>query len=135
MRAMLGRSADAFRARYEVNLFVDGDEQGAPVIVERNPTFTRLFGRIEFETTFGAAVTDHRHIKAGAIHAASGGYMVLRADEVLRQPFVWEKLKQILRSGRAQVENLGEQFTLFPTATLTPDPVPVDVKVVLVGLG
>ncbi len=135
MRAMLGRGADAFRARYEVNLFVASDERGAPVVVERNPTFNRLFGRIEFETALGAAVTDHQHIKAGAIHTASGGYMVLRADEVLRQPFVWEKLKEILRSGRAQVENLGEQFTLFPTATLTPDPVPVDVKVVLVGSG
>jgi len=135
MRAMLGRGVDAFRARYEVNLFVASDEQGAPVVVERNPTFTRLFGRIEFETALGAAVTDHRHIKAGAIHAASGGYMVLRADEVLRQPFVWDRLKEILRSGRAQVENLGEQFTLFPTATLSPDPVPVDVKVVLVGSG
>ncbi|MGO8905844.1 MAG: Lon protease family protein [Solirubrobacteraceae bacterium] len=135
MTAMLGRGAEAFHARYEVNLFVAGDDQGAPVVVERNPTFTRLFGRIEFETTLGAAVTNHRHIRAGAVHAASGGYMILRADEVLRQPFVWEKLKETLRSGRAQVENLGEQFTLFPTATLTPDPVPVDVKVVLVGSG
>jgi len=73
MRAMLGRGVDAFRARYEVNLFVAGEQDGAPVVVERNPTFPRLFGRIEFEAMFGAAITDHRHIKSGAIHAASGG--------------------------------------------------------------
>ncbi|MGA2320523.1 MAG: ATP-binding protein [Solirubrobacteraceae bacterium] len=133
--SMLGRGADAFRARYEVNVFVAGEEGCAPVVVERNPTFTRLFGRIEFETTLGAALTDHRHIKAGAIHTASGGYLVLRTSDVLRQPFAWEKLKETLRSGRAQVENLGEQFMLFPTATLTADSVPVDVKVVLVGSG
>lgn len=133
MRAVLGRGVDAFRARYEVNLFVAAEQDCAPVVVERNPTFTRLFGRIEFETTLGAAVTDHRHIRAGAIHRASGGYMILRADDLLRQPFVWDKLKEILRSGRARVENLGEQFTLFPIATLTPDQVPVDVKLVLIG--
>ncbi len=132
---MLARGADAFRARYEVNVFVASEAHGAPVVVERNPTFPRLFGRIEFETALGAAVTDHRHIKAGAIHAASGGYLILRAADVLRQPFAWEKLKEVLRSGRAQVENLGEQFMLFPTATLTPEPVPVEVKVVLVGSG
>jgi lon-related putative ATP-dependent protease len=133
--AMLGRAADAFRARYEINVFVASEEEGAPVVVERNPTFPRLFGRIEFETTLGAVVTDHRHIKAGAIHAASGGYLVLRAGDVLRQPFAWEKLKETLRSGHSQVENLGEQFMLFPTVTLSPDPIPVDVKVVLVGSG
>ncbi|MGO9319531.1 MAG: Lon protease family protein [Solirubrobacteraceae bacterium] len=132
---MLARGADAFRARYEVNVFVASAAHGAPVVVERNPTFPRLFGRIEFETALGAAVTNHRHIKAGAIHAASGGYLILRAADVLRQPFAWEKLKEVLRSGRAQVENLGEQFMLFPTATLTPEPVPVEVKVVLVGSG
>ncbi|MGP0103335.1 MAG: Lon protease family protein [Solirubrobacteraceae bacterium] len=133
--AMLGRGIDAFRARYEVNLFVAGEQDGAPVVVERNPTFPRLFGRVEFESMFGAAITDHRHIKSGAIHAASGGYMILRAEDVLRQPFVWDKLKEILRTGQARVENLGEQFTLFPTATLTPDPVPIDVKIVLTGSG
>ena len=133
MLAMFNRGVDAFRARYEVNLFVAREEDGAPVVVERNPTFPRLFGRIEFEATFGAAVTDHRHIKSGAIHAASGGYMIVRAEDVLRQPFVWDKLKEILRTGQARIENLGEQFTLFPTATLAPDPVPLDVKIVLTG--
>lgn len=133
MRAMLGKGTEAFRARYEVNAFIVGEQDGAPVVVERNPTFARLFGRIEFETALGVASTDHRHIKSGSIHVASGGYMVLRAEDVLRQPFVWERLKEILRTGEARVENLAEQFTLFPTVTLTPDPVPVRVKIVLTG--
>ena len=138
LRAALGRSAEAFRARYEVSVFVadQGDEgAGAPVVVERNPTYPRLLGRIEFETSLGAATTDHRHIRAGSIHRARGGYLVLRAADVLRQPFVWDKLKEILRTGSSQIENPGEQFVLFPTATLMPDPVSVDVKVVLVGSG
>lgn len=135
MRAMFGRGIEVFRARYEVNLFVTREQDEVPVLVERNPTFARLFGRIEFETTLGAAVTDHRHIKSGAIHAASGGYMILRAEDVLRQPFVWDKLKEIVRTGSARVESLGEQFTLLPMATLTPDPVPVEVKIVLTGSG
>ena len=127
------RGADAFRARYVVNVFASSEAQSAPVIVERNPTFARLFGRIEFEPTFGAAATDHRHIVAGAIHRANGGYLVLRASDILRQPFVWEKLKEALRTAQAQVENPSEQMTMFPTATLTPDPVALDVKVALIG--
>jgi len=127
------RPADAFRARYEVNVFVTSESDHAPVVVERNPTFARLFGRIEFETAFGAAVTDHRRIVAGSVHRASGGYLVLRAADVMRQPFVWHKLKETLRSARAQLENPGEQLMVFPTATLTPDPMPLDVKVVLIG--
>ena len=132
-RSMLGRGMEAFRARYEVNPFVASEQDGAPVVVERNPTFARLFGRVEFETALGVASTDHRHIKPGSIHAANGGYMILHAADVLRQPFVWDRLKEILRTGQARVENLGEQFTLFPTVTLTPDPVPLAVKVVLTG--
>jgi predicted ATP-dependent protease len=127
------RSADEFRARFEVNAFVTSAADSAPVVVERDPTFGHLFGRIEFEAVRGAAVTDHRHLIAGAIHRANGGYLVLRASDVVRQPFVWDKLKETLRSACAQIENPGEQFTMFPTATLAPDPVPLDVKVVLVG--
>jgi lon-related putative ATP-dependent protease len=126
-------ASDVFRARYEVNVFVTSESDHAPVIVERNPTFARLFGRIEFETAFGAAVTDHRRIVSGAVHRASGGYLVLRAADVLRQPFVWDKLKETLRSARAQLENPGEQLMVFPITTLTPDPVPLDLKVVLIG--
>jgi lon-related putative ATP-dependent protease len=125
---------EALERRYAVNVFVSHDEaSGAPLVVERNPTFHRLFGRIEYEMRLGATVTDHTHIQAGAIHRASGGYLLLRAEELLTRPLLWEKLKEILRSGQAPVENLGEQFMLFPSASLAPEPVAVDVKVVLVG--
>ncbi len=129
---MAGR--DTLADRYAVNVFVShAGEEGAPVVIERNPTFQALFGRIEYRTTLGAAITDHSHIRAGAIHRASGGYLLLHAQELLTRPFLWDKLKDILRNGRAQVENLAEQYVLFPTATLAPEPPRVDVKVVLVG--
>jgi lon-related putative ATP-dependent protease len=134
LAAIAGRSSDAFFGRYEVNVFVTHDrDSGAPVVVEHNPTFHSLFGRIEYETTLGAATTDHRRIKAGAIHRANGGYLLLQAIDVLGKPFLWDRLKQVLRAGRAPIENLSEQLVIFPTATLTPEPIELDVKVVLVG--
>ncbi|HET8592682.1 MAG TPA: AAA family ATPase, partial [Solirubrobacterales bacterium] len=88
---------------------------------------------IEYETTFGAISTGHRHIRPGAIHRANGGYLMLNAADILREPFVWPRLKEALRSGTISVENIGAQLTLFPTATLEPRPIDLDVKVVLIG--
>ncbi|HEX6618586.1 MAG TPA: AAA family ATPase [Solirubrobacteraceae bacterium] len=132
--ALGGHGGERFLRRYGVNAFVaheDGD--GAPVVVETNLSYQDLFGRIEFESVFGAVATDHGHLSAGAIHRANGGYLVLRTLEVLSRPLVWSKLKEVLRTGRAQLENPAEQLMLFPTATLTPEPIDLDVKVVLVG--
>ena len=129
-----GHGGERFMRRYGVNAFVaheDGD--GAPVVVETNLSYQSLFGRIEFESVFGAVATDHGHLCAGAVHRANGGYLVLRTLEVLSRPLVWSKLKEVLRAGRAQLENPAEQFMLFPTATLTPEPIDLDLKVVLVG--
>lgn len=130
--ALAGR--DPLQERYAVNVFVcHEDEQGAPVVVERNPTFPGLFGRISYEIRLGATVTDHRHIEPGAIHRASGGYLLLHAAELLARPFLWEQLKQVLRSGTATVENLADQYTLFPSSTLAPEAMAIDLKVVLIG--
>lgn len=132
LAAMAG--GDGLAERYEVNVFVSHDgEQGAPVVVERTPTYQSLFGRIEYQTTLGAAVTDHRHIKAGAIHRAAGGYLLLHAEELFTRPFLWEKLKQILRTGSAPVENVAEQYLMFPSASIAPEAMEVSVKVLLVG--
>ncbi len=121
-------------ARYEVNVFVSHDGDGAPVISETNPTYTNLFGRIEHQGVLGGGfVTDHRMLRSGAIHRANGGYLILPAAEVLGQPLVWLKLKEVLRTGEIRLENLSEQYALFPTATLVPEPVELDLKVVLVG--
>jgi lon-related putative ATP-dependent protease len=121
-------------ARYRANVLVDnGGTEGAPIVVERNPTYYNLLGRTEYRATFGAMVTDFREIKPGALHRANGGFLVLDALDVLRHPFAWEALKRALRSGEMRIESLGEEFSAVPIATLRPEPIPLDLKVVLLG--
>ena len=126
---------EEFFARYKVNVIVSHaeDEQGAPVIIEHNPTYYNLFGRVDYRSQLGAVSTDHTMIKAGAIHRANGGYLVLQALDVLTTPLVWETMKRTIRCKEARIENLGEQYSAIPVATLNPQPIPLDVKVVLVG--
>lgn len=120
--------------RYRVNLLVDNrDLRGAPVIVESNPTYHNLTGRIEHHATLGGVFTDHTLIKAGALHRANGGYLILPARECLLSPFAWEALKRCLKDRSIDVEELGSQLSLISTITLDPEPVPLDVKVVLIG--
>lgn len=120
--------------RYRVNLFVDNSEtKGAPVVVEWNPTYYNLFGRLEYRSRFGGMVTNFNLIKPGAIHRANGGYLVLQAWDVLRNLLSWDQLKTTLRSGEARIENIGEQYSPIPAATLRPQPIPIEVKVILVG--
>ncbi|MQL52343.1 AAA family ATPase [Desulfofundulus thermobenzoicus] len=120
--------------RYQVNLFVNnGDTRGMPVVVENNPHYYNLFGKIEYRSFMGSLSTDFTMIKAGAIHRANGGYLVLQARDVLADPIVWDKLKKSLKNSQAVVENIGEHFRLIPTATLKPEPIPLNVKVVLIG--
>jgi lon-related putative ATP-dependent protease len=120
--------------RYRVNVLVSNDGgEGAPVVVERNPTYYNLLGRIEYRATFGAMTTDFREIKAGALHRANGGFLVLDVLDVLRHPFAWDALKRSLRSGEVRIESLGEEFSSVPLASLRPEPIPLDLKVVLIG--
>ncbi len=120
--------------RYRVNVFVDNSgASGAPVVVERNPTYYNLIGRVEYRAAFGSMVTDFREIKAGALHRANGGFLVLELLDLLRHPFSWDALKRALRAGEVRIENLGEEFSAVPSATLRPEPVPLAVKVVLIG--
>lgn len=126
--------AEAGLARYRVNLFVNNAETtGAPVVVEDNPNYYNLFGRIEYESFLGGMTTDFTEIKAGAIHRANGGYLVIQALDAMTSPFVWQTLKHTLRSGHSRIENMGEQYRFFPAATLEPEPIPIDVKVVMIG--
>ncbi len=134
MAASARRAAEQFFGRYQPNLLIghpDGD--GAPVVFEANPSYYNLFGRLDYETTLGAVTTDHRRIRPGALHRANGGYLVLDVAQVLTQPFVWQKLKETLRSREITIENFGAQLTLFPTETLEPEAIPLEVKVVLIG--
>jgi lon-related putative ATP-dependent protease len=134
LQAIAGGPEQAL-ARYDVNVFVAHDSDGgAPVVVETNPTYPNLFGRIEHHGVLGGGfVTDHRMLRPGAVHLANGGYLMLPASEVLTQPLTWLKLKEVLRTEQMRLENLAEQYALFPTATLTPEPIELDLKLVLVG--
>jgi lon-related putative ATP-dependent protease len=120
--------------RYGVNVVVDhGDDRQAPIVLERNPTYYNLIGRVDYRASFGAVETDFRQIRGGALHRARGGFLVLHALDVLGQPFAWEALKRALLAGEVRIENLAEQSSPIPTATLRPEPVPLDIKVVLIG--
>ncbi|AYO31976.1 ATP-binding protein [Biomaibacter acetigenes] len=123
-----------FFLRYRVNIFVDNRAtKGAPVIFETNPTYYNLFGKIEGKAQFGAITTDFTMIKSGAIHRASGGYLVLQAADLFKDPYAWDTLKRTLKNSEARVENIGEQYRTVPTVTLKPEPIPVRVKVILIG--
>jgi predicted ATP-dependent protease len=90
-------------------------------------------GRVEHVSQFGALVTDFTLIKAGALHRANGGYLVLDAMKVFSQPFAWESLKRALRAGEIRIETLAEKMSLVSTVSLEPEPIPLKTKVVLVG--
>ena len=134
LAALVAHRGGSALDRYRVNLLVDhSDGRGAAVVVERSPTYYNLTGRIDYRSTFGSMVTDFRHIKAGSLHRANGGFLVLHAAEVLRTPFAWDALKSALTNRAVRIENLATQFSGIPTVTLRPEPIPLDIKVVLIG--
>ncbi|MGE5492412.1 MAG: Lon protease family protein [Actinomycetota bacterium] len=120
--------------RYLVNLLVDNTGQsGRPLIYEDHPTFQNLIGRVEHIAHMGMLVSNFTLIKSGALHRANGGYLVLDAARLLMQPYAWEGLKRILKAGEIRIESLGEMYGLASTQQLVPEPIPLNVKVVLVG--
>jgi lon-related putative ATP-dependent protease len=120
--------------RYRLNVIVDNQElQGAPVVLETNPTYANLIGHVDMRAEFGTLVTDFRQVKAGALHRANGGYLLLDARVLLSQPYAWEALKQALRHRRIRIEDIGQRMGILAASTLSPEPVPLDVKVVLIG--
>ena len=124
---------DRFR-KYRVNLFVDNREKkGAPVVIESNPSYYNLFGKVEKNIDHGMFYTDFTMIKAGAVHKANGGYLVLEASDVFKMPSVWDTLKRMLRNRLGFIEDMGEQFSMFATSGIRPEPIPLDVKVILIG--
>lgn len=124
----------AFFNRYQVNVLVDNSQtHGAPVIYDDHPTFANLIGRIEHEARMGALFTDFSMIKQGSLHKANGGYLILDARKVLLNPQSWEGLKRALQSGEIKIEPLEHSLGLMSTATLEPEPIPLAVKIVLLG--
>src|SRR5690606_8557875 len=161
MQALLqGRSGgtcgtDPFR-RYEVNVVVDNGREGrttgtasrraqdvadaggyigggSPIVYEDHPTMANLLGRVEHMPQMGALVTDFMLIKPGALHRANGGYLLIDALKLLREPLAWEALKRAIRRRKVVIESAGEYLSLISTVTLEPDPIPLDIKIVLLG--
>ena len=121
-------------SKYQVNVLVDNSQtEGAPVVFEDNPNYMNLIGRVEHIAQYGTLLTDFTLIKAGAVHRANGGYLVLDARKVLMSPFSWEGLKRVIHAHEIRIEALERVLSLASTTSLQPEPIPVDVKVVLTG--
>jgi lon-related putative ATP-dependent protease len=130
----LTRDSSALFAQYEVNLVVRNEPDAtAPIIYEANPTHVNIIGKIEHRAEMGALLTDFRMIRSGALLQANGGYLILDIQRVLSRPFVWEALKQALFAKRVRIESPAETYGFVSTTTLQPEPIPLDVKVVLIG--
>jgi lon-related putative ATP-dependent protease len=120
--------------KYEVNVVVDNSEvKGAPVVMESNPTYQNLFGRVEKEAQFGALITDFTMIRGGSLHRANNGYLILPVEELLRNPFSYEGLKRALKSEHIKIEEAEERFGYITSKSLRPEPIPLDIKVILIG--
>jgi lon-related putative ATP-dependent protease len=120
--------------QYQINVFVDHSEtKGAPVVMENNPTYSNLFGAVERRAQFGALVTDFTLIRPGALQRANGGYLVLEALDLLRWFFSYEALKRCLKNGEIKIEDPMEMYGLITTRSLQPQPIPLNIKIILVG--
>ncbi len=125
----------AFLRRYQVNVLVDHSKsKGAPVVYEDRPAYKNLVGRIEHIMSHtGVLMTDFTMLKAGALHAANGGYLILDALKILLQPYAWEELKRTLRSKEIKMESPEQVYGLISTISLQPEPIPLDIKIILIG--
>ena len=124
----------SFMDKFKVNVIINNkDCEGAPVVYENNPTYPNLIGRVEHYAQMGALITDFRMIKPGALHKANGGYLILNVRKVLNQPYAWEGLKRALQSKEIEIESIGQALSLISTVTLKPEPIPLDLKIALVG--
>lgn len=120
--------------RYQVNLLVDNaSTESAPVVYEDNPTFQNLLGRVEYTARMGALSTDFNLIKPGALHRANGGYLILDARKLFQEPLAWEGLKRALRSEQLKMEMQGQVQSFISTVTLDPEPIPLKLKIALLG--
>ncbi len=131
---MLKRAAEDPTDKYKVNLLVDNSRlSGAPVIVDYNPTYYNLLGRVDYENEFGTITSDYSMIKPGLFHQANGGYLILQVMDVMNNPQSWEVLKRTLKTRQISIENIKEQMGLVAVSPIKPEPIPVDVKIILIG--
>ncbi|HSM56355.1 MAG TPA: ATP-binding protein [Candidatus Sulfomarinibacteraceae bacterium] len=134
MRGQRAPSQPPSFTEYEVNLLVDNsDREGAPIVHIELPTYHNLIGRVEHMSQMGALLTNFTLIKPGAFHEANGGYLLLDARKLLQQPYAWEGMKRCLRTREIAIESLGQMYSMISTVSLEPEPIPLDIKVVLLG--
>jgi len=131
--SMEGMDKGNFLERYKVNLVVDNaDTKGAPLVEEANPTYNKLVGRIERKAKFGAFYTNFTMIKCGAVLKANGGYLLLNALDVLRNPFSWDAIKRIIKKNEISIEDVYELYG-FTGGGIKPEPIPVSLKIIMLG--
>ncbi len=120
--------------KYKVNVLVDNSTlKGAPVILDSNPTYSNLIGKIEYENEFGSVSTDYTKIKPGLFHIANGGFLILQAKDVLSNPQAYEAINRVLKTKKIIIENMKDQTGVVAVTAIKPQPIPVDLKVILVG--
>lgn len=130
----LARPEGSSLRRYEVNVLVGhASPDGSPVVEADHPTYNNLMGRVDHLAEFGTLLTDFNLIKAGALHRANGGYLLVDAAKLLMQPFAWEGLKRALLRKEIRIESLAEMYSLISTTSLEPAPIPLGLKIVLLG--
>src|SRR5690554_516637 len=123
-----------FFDRYKVNLFVDNSKlEYAPIINESNPIYNNIMGHIEYKSQMGVLTTDFTQIKAGSLHQANGGYIIFQMKEILNNPISWEMLKRSLKTNEINIENYNRLMGYTVTTTLKPEPIPLNVKVIIIG--
>ncbi len=121
-------------SKYKVNLFVDSSRlEHAPVIIENNPTYYNLVGKVEYENQLGVLTTNFTKIKPGALHKANGGYLIIQAKDILTRPYAWDALKGALKTRQVVIENIAEVTGYVATSSLKPKPIPLNVKVIMIG--
>jgi len=119
---------------YRVNLFIDNSElEGAPVIIDSNYSYHNIFGKLEYENYYGSLKTDHTMLKAGLIQKANGGYIIFQAKDLLENQMCYNALKKALRMKETNIENTSDQRSSMVMVSLKPEPIPLDVKVILIG--
>ena len=129
-----GHKKDEIVKRYKVNLFIDNThKKGAPLVVDYNPNFYNLVGKVEYQNEMGNLVTDFTHIKPGLLHEANGGYLILQIEDVLKKPFAWDAIKRSLKTKEVEIESLRDQQGSVVISSLKPENIPLDIKIILVG--
>lgn len=119
---------------YRVNLFVDNSKaEGAPVIMDSNYSYNNLFGKLEYENYYGSLKTDYTMLKPGLLHIANGGYLIMQATDILSNQFCYETLKKVLRTKELGIENMSDPHTSMVMVSLKPEPIPINLKVILIG--